>query len=508
MSTITRPRASEAKTGETTSAPVAVIDIGSNSIRLVCFAAQLRNPVAVFNEKVLAGLGRHIVSTGKLDDDAMARALESLKRFRAVIDQHRIEEIHAVATAAVREAANGPEFVDRASALCGVTVRVLPGEEEARLTALGVLSGIPDANGLVGDLGGGSLELLEVENGNVSQGATVPLGALRLLDLSKGKMAAARDAVTAALAGVAWLDDDKSANFYAVGGAWRTLARIQMARQGYGLEVLQHYVISRDEAYSLAHIVSSQSRKSLQQITQVPSRRIESLPYAAVVLESLLNVGKFKDVVISAYGLREGILFDTLPDAIKRQDPLVEGCHEMARRMCRVPELGAELFAWSMPLFAALGESEEWRRLREAASWLSGIAWRANPDQRGQIGFRESVYAPLGGIDHRQRLILGLTVLRRYEPSAPPQLTGRVPVLAEEEQKRAALVGSALRLGISLSGGARGVLGECPLTLGDKTVKLRCSPRFAGLCGESVQKRLNSLASLLGRSASCVSEEK
>jgi len=501
VSTIARPRATDRKKTESGLAPVAVIDIGSNSVRLVAFAGLSRNPVAIFNEKVLAGLGRNIVSTGKLDADGVRRAFKALRRFRAVIERHDIEDIHAVATAAVREAENGAKFVAEAAKICGASVRVLAGEEEAKLTALGVLSGIPDAEGLVGDLGGGSLELLAVEGGRVTQAATAPLGALRLLDESKGKVAVARDIVAEVLAQIPWLRELKSNSFYAVGGAWRTLARIQMANASYGLQVLQHHVIPRDEAFDLAHLVSSLSRKSLLQISQVPSRRVESLPFAAVVLEHLLRLGKLKTMVVSAYGLREGILFDLLPESVKRQDPLIEGCREMAHRMCRVPGLGAELFDWMSPLFLQAGapESEDDRRLREAACWLSGIAWRANPDHRGQIGFREAVYAPLGGISHRQRFFLGLTVMRRYDLAASPEIAGRVPSLSEDEDRRASTIGLALRLGVSACGAAAGILRECPISLTDREIVLRFSPRRAALAGEVVQKRLSTLAAHLGR---------
>lgn len=484
---------------DVTSAPVGVIDIGSNSVRLEVFSSRGRNLVPMFNEKILAGLGRQIVSTNRLNKDGVERALAALSRYRTIADSLKVGDLHVVATAAVRDAEDGDEFVRQASERCGTQVRVLSGKDEARLTALGVLSGIPGAKGLVGDLGGGSLELLSVDNDQIGQGTTLRLGALRLMDEAGGKINKAKRLVDEALSDVAWLGQMAGQRFYAVGGAWRTLARIHMDNTGYGLRVLQHYVIRRDQALDLASLVASLSRTSLRQISSVPKRRIDSLPFSAAVLQGLLKSVKLKEVVISAYGLREGIIFDSLPKQLQQRHPLVDGCREMAKRLSQIPEFGSDLFAWTTPLFASFpcDESEDDKRLREAACHLNNIAWRAHPDYRGQMAFREAAFAPLVGIDHHQRIRLGLTVMSRYDAVTVPKLEGRVPSLTSDDKRRARAIGLAFRLGARLSGGAHGILGDCMLEPKGKALVLRIPKARASLVGETVEKRLNALASVV-----------
>lgn len=483
-------------TQDVSSAPVGVIDIGSNSVRLEVFSSRGRNLVPLFNEKIMAGLGRKIVSTNTLNKDGVERALAALSRYRAIADSLKVGDLHVVATAAVRDAQDGDEFVRQASERCGAPIRVLSGKDEARLTALGVLSGIPGAKGLVGDLGGGSLELLSVHNDEIGQGTTLRLGALRLMDEAGGNINKAKRLVDEALSGVTWLGQMAGQRFYAVGGAWRTLARIHMDNVGYGLRVLQHYVIRRDQALDLASLVASLSRASLRQISSVPKRRIDSLPFSAAVLAGLLKSVKLKEVVISAYGLREGIIFDSLSKQLQQRHPLVDGCREMAR-LSQTPEFGSDLFAWTTPLFASFpcDESEEDKRLREAACYLNNIAWRAHPDYRGQMAFREVAFAPLVGIDHRQRILLGLTVMNRYDAVTMPRLGGGVPSLTSQDKRRARAIGLAFRLGARLSGGAHGILGDCMLKPKGKALVLRIPKARASLVGEIVEKRLKALAS-------------
>ena len=142
---------------------VAVIDIGSNSVRLVVYEALTRSPTPIFNEKALCGLGRNVLTSGRLADEAVARALASIRRFRVLCTQLNVGELHVLATAAVRDARNGPDFVAECEAICGVPLRLLSGREEATFAALGVVSGTYQPDGIVGDLGGGSLELVDIK---------------------------------------------------------------------------------------------------------------------------------------------------------------------------------------------------------------------------------------------------------------------------------------------------------------------------------------------------------
>ena len=159
---------------------VAVIDIGSNSVRLVVYRLEGRAIWTVYNEKVLAGLGSELLETGRLSIGGVEDAMTALRRFSALLDASKPSELFVAATAAVREAADGETFVLRVMAETGLAVRVLTGAEEARYAALGVLAGTPSASGLVGDLGGASLELTRIDEGQAGDGITLPLGAFNL----------------------------------------------------------------------------------------------------------------------------------------------------------------------------------------------------------------------------------------------------------------------------------------------------------------------------------------
>jgi exopolyphosphatase/guanosine-5'-triphosphate,3'-diphosphate pyrophosphatase len=330
----------------------AVIDIGSNSVRLVVYRLEGRAIWTVFNEKVLAGLGRDLGDGGKLNPEGVAQTLAALKRFRAVLEAVKPAETFIAATAAVREAKDGAAFVRQIQAETGFSTRVLSGEEEARYAAVGVLAGTPDATGVVGDLGGASLELIRLETTGAGLGVTLPLGPFSLglsdgFDLEKVRRLCAQR-----LAPVA--EAFKTDVFHAVGGAWRNLALLHMRLSGYPLHVVHQYNISRAEALDAARLVAHQSKSSLDRIEGMSKKRSETLPYAAVVLEQLIESLDFKRIEISAYGVREGLLFEAMPPGVRRLDPLIEGCASLGARQGVADELGAALDAWLAPAFSQL----------------------------------------------------------------------------------------------------------------------------------------------------------
>src|SRR3990170_2895835 len=335
--------------------PVAVVDIGSNSVRLVVYEGATRAPTPLFNEKVLCGLGRSLASTGKLAADAIARALRALRRFRALIEQMEVSQVEVIATAAAREASNGAEFIASAERVLGRPITVLSGTEEAELAAWGVVAGIHDADGFVGDLGGGSLELIDVRKGRPAEAATLPLGGLRLIDASGGNLKKARDIVDAEFSKVDWLEKGRGRDFYAIGGTWRALARLHMAQTNYPLSVMHNYRINADDALRFAALIDHQSQSSLAGIRDISSARRETLPYGALVLERLIKQMRPRSVVVSVFGIREGLLYSLLSDDEKRKDPLIAACDDIARRWSRSIDSAYELCFWTDALFRAPG---------------------------------------------------------------------------------------------------------------------------------------------------------
>ena len=264
----------------------AVVDIGSNSIRLVIFDRRAHALLQVFNEKVMCGLGRGLNKSGRLNPEGVAAALENLPRFAAVAAAMGASDPVVFATAAVRDAADGPEFLAAVRERAGFDVRLVSGDEEARLAALGVASGILEADGVVGDLGGGSLELISLKGTTLGDHATLPLGVFRVMRDGDGQAAMAT-AIDRELDRLPWLKELRGRNFYPVGGTWRALARIHMGWVDYPLHVIHHYAITGRTAADMATLLSRFGRKSLSKIKGAPKRRQETLPYGSLVLSTV-----------------------------------------------------------------------------------------------------------------------------------------------------------------------------------------------------------------------------
>ncbi len=482
--------------GEVTEGRVAVIDLGSNSIRLVVYERASRSPVPIFNEKVLCGLGRRLDRDGRLDPEGVRMALANLPRFVALSAEMEVARLDVLGTAAVRDAEDGPAFVAEVERRCGVKVRVLSGAEEARLSALGLVAGTPEADGLMGDLGGGSLELVALDRGRPGTHATLPLGPLRLAAAAEGDRARARDIIARHLEGLSWLRGAQGRRFYAVGGSWRTLARIQMGQTGYPLHIIHHYAIPRDDAEDMAALIARLGDRSLRRIPGTGGRR-EVLPFAAMVLEEVLTRVVPEAVVFSAYGLREGHVYDLLDPAERAKDPLVAACTELARHAGRFGPLGEELLAWSAPLFP--GESEAQRRLRLCACLLADIGWNDHPDYRAEQAFLRVVRVAAGGIDHVGRIFLALAVYGRYAGGLEGSLTGPMAAILDNDWvQRALAIGLVLRLGLTLCGGAPGVLPRTALVPDHEKLTLVLPPGDEALVGEVVERRLAALAQVRG----------
>jgi exopolyphosphatase/guanosine-5'-triphosphate,3'-diphosphate pyrophosphatase len=443
---------------------IAVIDVGSNSVRLVVFEALSRSPAYFFNEKVLAGLGSEIAETGRLAPEGRRRALAALRRFAGLVTRMKIDAVSAIATAAVREAEDGPEFVAEVKRTTGLELIVASGEDEARLAAQGVLMGWPDADGLVADLGGASLELVRVEAGRVGRGVTLPLGPLRLggLGLSPSKIDAAIDAE---LEGAEDALGPQGGRLYLVGGAWRALAKIHMTRTGYPIQVLHEFELPADEMLKLARSVADATPEALSEQVSSSSARLAVTPLGARILARLIRAASPATVAVSAFGLREGVLYEHLPPAMRAQDPLLSAARMLERRNARFPGFGAELLAWLRPLMPEIGPGRE--RLIEAACLLNDVAWNAHPDYRDHAVFETVYRANLSGVGHADRAWLGASLRYRYKAGRAKRADlPALSLLSDEELVRARLLGRAIRLAAMISGSAPGAL---PLTRLERT---------------------------------------
>ena len=474
----------------------AVVDLGSNSVRLVVFEGRGRNPVAIFNEKAVLRLGRGLQSTGRLNEQGVRQAMRVMARYAAVARAMGAEPFEVLATAAVRDASNGPAFVESLHAvLQGAPVRVLSGEEEATLSAAGMQCGIPGADGLLADIGGGSLELVRLDPAGVRHAATLRLGVIRLSERAEGDVQRARAIADSDLAALPWLNEAAGRDLYLVGGAWRALARVHMQHVGYRLGIVHHYTIPAEAARALAVLVLESPKRSSR-------RRAEDLPYAAVVLRRLLRQSGATRVVFSANGIREGWFMQQVPPGVAAEDPLLAAAREMAAVMARDPALPPGLVDWTAPLFDP--ESPADLRLRQAACWMSDIGSHDHPEFRADQAFWRVLRQPGVGIDHPTRAFLALAVGLRYEPEddAPFLRTAR-DLLPVPDAQRAATLGSALRLAYILSAGTPALLAQTRLErqAGRLTLRLQGAAVFEG---ESIERRLDRLGTLLGMPTSIV----
>ncbi|WP_029008125.1 Ppx/GppA family phosphatase [Azospirillum halopraeferens] len=486
-----------AAAGPDRSERVAVIDIGSNSIRLVVYDGLKRSPLPVFNEKVLCGLGRGVEKTGRLNPAGVTQALQNLRRFEQLARGMRVGRLDVIATAAVRDAEDGADFVTAVRDTTGLAVRVISGEEEARTAAMGVLSGTPGADGLVGDLGGGSLELVSLDHGVIGRQVTLPLGPLRLMEASGGRSNGLTRTIDQHFARLDWLEAVRGRPFHPVGGSWRALAKLHMEQTGHPLHIIHHYCVPGDEAREFAALLARQSKSSLEKMTSGSRRRIDTLPYAALVLERLLRAVGPSQVVFSAYGLREGHLYGLLPPDLQQQDPLLTASADWSQRFGRFGD-AALLVSWTGGLFA--GEDQPAQRLRHAACLLSDLGWAEHPDYRADHAFLRILRFPFPGIDHGERAFLALAVYARYAGTLDgATVAGARALVSEAQAMKAHVLGLALRLAHTLTGGAAALLQQTSLRLDEEKLVLTLPEDAGVLDGDVVQRRLDSLARLLNR---------
>ncbi len=493
-------------------APVSVIDIGSNSVRVVIYEGLSRAPTVLFNEKVLCGLGKGLGSSGSMDQEAVQRALAALKRFRALSTQARAEEIYVLATAAAREASNGPDFVHQAEEILGQPIQVLSGEDEARFSALGVISGFHDVDGIAGDLGGGSLELIDISGTSFGRGITLPLGGLRLSESSGNSLSKARSFARKQVNTARFLDKGEGRTFYAVGGTWRNIAKLHMEITKYPLHMMQGYELPTAEMQRfLEEVITAKDNKDPAWQAVSKSRRA-LLPFGAIAMQEVLTAMKPAKVVFSAQGVREGYLYSLLPEEERDSDPLLVAADQLAILRARSPEHARELADWTgrMVPFFGITETEEESRYRRAACLLADISWRAHPDYRGAQALNVIAHSSFVGITHPGRAYLALANYYRFEglndDGATSPLTGiATPRLLD----LAKLLGGLLRVVYLFSASMPGLVNQLGFRTSsrpDLDLEFVVPHAYADFAGERLDGRLQQLAKLTGRRLAFVFE--
>ncbi len=490
---------------------IAVMDIGSNSVRLVVYDGLKRVPLPLLNEKVLCGLARDMERTGKLYAPGVDLAYQSVLRYMEIIKALDVKDVFAFATAAVRDAEDGRVFAERIEQASGLTVQVLSGEQEARRGALGIAASFYEADGVVCDLGGGSLELSQLvyEAGRdykisdmVKQEVSVPLGPLRLQVLAHGDIERGREIVDHYLAKFPLAACMKDKTLYAVGGGFRALAKIHLATAGYPLQVLHQLSVKPSMLKKTIAAIIKSPEMQLSTLPAVSAKRLDTLKFTALVLERLLKTGRPEEVVFSTHGVREGAMFHLLPARIRAQDALIAGAADMIGHLS--PEggrqwtsFGYELYDWMTPLFSH--ETLYMRRLRKVACILSRLAWHEHSAYRAEMAFRWVLDAELPAIDHWERMFVALIVFYRYQSTENPEImTLARTMLKNKWVRRAQEIGFAMRLGYSISGGAPQLVSRTRLAVKARKLILDAGDADRALINNEVRRRLEKLATAMG----------
>ena len=474
---------------------VGVVDIGSNSVRLVVFDGAARSPAYFFNEKIMCALGAGMYKTGRLNPEGRTRALAAMTRFHKLSEGIGTGPLTAVATAAVREAEDGPEFCAEVLRQTGIHITVIDGEEEARLSAQGVLLGWPGSYGLVCDIGGSSMELAEINGGEVGRRMTSPLGPLKLRDVKGGKKAR-KALIREHVSEMRDALGKQKNRLFLVGGSWRAIAKIDIARRNYPLHVLHEYRMTPKAVRETAKLIQKSSDDDLRDLAGVSTNRISLVPHAIEVLREVVKTFKPRDIAISSYGIREGLLYEQMPQRLRDRDPLIEACAFAESRDARVPGFGKVVYEFIAPLFRSM--KSERRRILKAACLLHDVSWRAHPDYRAEDCFDNATRANLGGLKHSERVFLGLALMHRYsnrrEGTRFEDLTGLV---TEDDQHQAEVLGKAMRFVAMLWLTHDAQLGKLHWFPKKKRLELCLSPEATPLFGEVAEARFLSLCDTL-----------
>ena len=475
---------------------VGVVDVGSNSIRLVVFDGAARSPAYFYNEKIMAGLGQGLADTGRLNPLGRQRALSALKRFAQIAKGMDLPPLTCVATAAVREAVDGDDFRHQVEAETGLKLWVIDGAEEARLSAQGVLLGWPEAQGMVCDIGGNSMELAELKDGAVGKRVTSALGPFRLQQIKGGKNGLLKY-IREVVRGLAEQMGTHHERIYLVGGSWRAIARLDMERRNYPMTVLHEYRMDPKSLLETVAWINKTDLTALRLKTGTSQARMDLVPLASLVLKQLVETFGPAEIDVSSYGIREGLLYEQMPDRLRRRDPLIEACRYAEQTMSRMPGFGKKLFSFLLPIYE--GAPAARLRMVKAACLLHDTTWRAHPDYRAEVCFDNATRANLGGLSHQERVFVGLALLHRYKNSrAGSQLEPLFALLTPAEIQEAEVLGKAMRFGAMLSAQSperAGTLSYDPVM---KKLSLTLQRECEALFGEVARARFQSLAEALG----------
>lgn len=473
---------------------IAIIDIGSNSVRMVVYHALKRVPLPLFNEKYMCALGKGLAKTGKLNPAGVKQAEGAIARFLVMANRLEVASLDIIATAAVRDATNGDAFVRGLEKTHGIEITVISGEREAELAAKAVLSSFHEPLGISADLGGGSMELAVVGRTTVGERASCHLGSLRILDSTDGKREKMDELIKSELKNIPWLKNAAPPAIYAIGGGFRALAKLHMKKTNYPLDLVHEYFMSRRAVGQMREKLQEMPAADLLALPGISEKRAATLVPTAMVLHQLMTYTDAPEVRFSVSGIREGFFFDLLEPRAQKEDALIASANDLAALIGRSGSYGRELHEWMNPLFA--NEPLAWTRIRRALCKLSELAWSIDPNFRANWAYHRIMQSSLKGLDHKERLMLALALFHRYQTRWKGEKND-LKLLDERERLWARCVGLGANLAFQLSGGRGGNLHHAKLRFHDAQVLLTLDEEASPLRTEAVEKRVLGLGEAL-----------
>ncbi len=472
--------------------PIAIIDIGSNSIRMIVYDGLFRSPAILFNERVLAELGKTLSTLGQLNAQNLDMAFFNLQRFKAVADNMKAQ-CFVIATAALREASDGPEFTQKLKDELGLDVRIISGEEEAYLGYQGIISSFMEVDGVIGDLGGGSLELSVVEKSCYQKGESFPLGGLRLASGFSGVKALKKE-IKKHIEPQIWLKNSaKDKNFYPIGGAWRSVAKYYISQTGYPLHLIHGLQVKAKDLKPYLYELAQMNARQLSRLTMISKRRRNVMATSALLMLEVLEHIRPKKICFSTFGVRDGLLYDHLSEEIQKQDPVLERCRYWEHQFSRFNN-GEAIYNWSSDLIK--NETPQYQRLYKAACLLNDFGWFEHRDYRAELSFRRLLTQRFGGgILHKERMMLACIAYVFYGESLNDGLVKKSTLLLSKKQKKHALsYGLAIRLARRLGGGPSAPIAKSQLLLSNSHLTLKIDKSLESFMGLHIDNIMADLA--------------
>ena len=466
---------------------IGIIDIGSNSIRLVVFDGPKRSPLYLYNEKVFYRLGQNSLGGQNFTDKILAEVTNIIDRFVTISRNMKAVKIIAFGTSALREANNSTDLIKMIFNRTAINVEIISGEAEAEYAAKGILLGFPNAFGAICDLGGNSVEFGTIFEGKVINCKTALLGPLALNKLfgikkdAKSHMKAVIDSLNIIQ------QNDLRKKLFLIGGSWRAIAKFHMELTEYPLKIIQGYKIKAKELKKTLSLINSGLGKKKLLMTNIPNERLELLPYSANLLEIILETYRFDSVIFSSFGVREGFLFDQLTEKEKKRDPLLEAAKYFERKESRFPKLSRSVFNWIAPFHKKFNKKN--KRLILAACKLHDITWIAHPDYKMEMCLELITRSNISGLSHKDRMFLAMILLFRHKiKSEVIQDLDLFHLVSKQKRGIAMLIGKSLRLASTFFG-EKDLFREIKISVKNDEVELMIPEHLKSLKGEIVERR-------------------